>query len=211
VIRVLIADDHPIVRAGLISIVADETDIQVIGEAASGDDLQHRLASLPVDVVLLDVSMPGPGFVASIDAINTTQPTVRVLVLSVHAEEQYAMRALRAGARGYLTKDHSPTELVSAIRKVHSGGRYISASLAERLAAEIGAGADEALPHERLSNREFDVLCLLGSGQSVTEIAQQLSLSVKTVSTYRARLLTKLPAHTNADLVRYVVTHGLMR
>jgi two-component system, NarL family, invasion response regulator UvrY len=211
VIRVLIADDHPIVRAGLISIVADEPDIQVVGEAGTGDELQRSITHLPVDVVLLDVSMPGPGFVPLIGAIQTSHPSTRVLVLSVHAEEQYATRALRAGARGYLTKDHSPTELVAAIRKVHTGGRYISASLAERLAVEIAAGADDSLPHERLSNREFDVLCLLGSGRTVTEVAQQLALSVKTVSTYRARLLTKLPALTNADLVRYVVTHGLMR
>ncbi|MCU0635684.1 MAG: response regulator transcription factor [Gemmatimonadaceae bacterium] len=210
-IRVLIADDHPIVRAGLTGIVADEADIRIIGEAASGDDLLERVGRLPVDVVLLDVSMPGPGLIPVLDTLRTTHPSVRVLILSVHPEEQYATRALRAGARGYLTKDHSPTELVSAIRKVHAGGRYISASLAERLAAEIGAGATDALPHERLSNREFDVLCLLGSGRTVTEIAQLLALSVKTVSTYRSRLLAKLPADTNADLVRYVVAHGLMR
>jgi two-component system, NarL family, invasion response regulator UvrY len=211
VIRVLIADDHPIVRAGLSGIVADEPDIRVIGEAATGDELLDRVGRLPVDIILLDVSMPGPGLVPVLDALRTDHPSVRVLVLSVHPEEQYATRALRAGARGYLTKDHSPTELVSAIRKVHAGGRYVSASLAERLAVEIGAGATDTLPHERLSNREFDVLCLLGSGRTVTEIAQQMSLSVKTVSTYRTRLLAKLPAATNADLVRYVVAHGLMR
>jgi DNA-binding NarL/FixJ family response regulator len=211
VIRILIADDHPIVRAGLSGIVADEPDIRVIGEAATGDELLDRVGRLPVDIILLDVSMPGPGLVPVLDALRTNHPSVRVLVLSVHPEEQYATRALRAGARGYLTKDHSPTELVSAIRKVHTGGRYVSASLAERLAVEIGAGATDTLPHERLSNREFDVLCLLGSGRTVTEIAQQMSLSVKTVSTYRTRLLAKLPAATNADLVRYVVAHGLMR
>ncbi len=210
-IRILIADDHPIVRAGLSGIVADEPDIRVIGEAATGDELLDRVGRLPVDIILLDVSMPGPGLVPVLDALRTNHPSVRVLVLSVHPEEQYATRALRAGARGYLTKDHSPTELVSAIRKVHTGGRYVSASLAERLAVEIGAGATDTLPHERLSNREFDVLCLLGSGRTVTEIAQQMSLSVKTVSTYRTRLLAKLPAATNADLVRYVVAHGLMR
>jgi two-component system, NarL family, invasion response regulator UvrY len=133
-----------------------------------------------------------------------------VLVLSVHPEEQYALRALRAGARGYLTKDHSPGELVAAVRKVHAGGRYVSASLAERLAADLSTGAD-GLPHERLSDREFEVLCLLGSGRTVTDIAGTLSLSVKTVSTYRARLLEKIPASSNAELVRYVVAHGLMR
>jgi two-component system, NarL family, invasion response regulator UvrY len=210
-IRVFIADDHPIVRTGLSGIVADEADIIVVGEAASGEALLADVGRVSADVVLLDVSMPGPGLVPLLELLRTQHPTVRVLVLSVHPEEQYATRALRAGARGYLTKDHSPTELVAAIRKVHAGGRYISSSLAERLAAELGAGVTEGLPHERLSDREFDVLCLLGSGRSVTEIAQLLSLSVKTVSTYRTRLLAKLPAQSNAELVRYVVAHGLMR
>jgi two-component system, NarL family, invasion response regulator UvrY len=210
-IRVIIADDHPIVRAGLTSVVADESDIAIIGESASGDALLEQLSRLPADVVLLDVSMPGPGLVPLLETLRTAHPSVRVLVLSVHPEEQYATRALRAGARGYLTKDHSPTELVSAIRKVFAGGRYVSASLAERLAMEIGAGVADVLPHERLSNREFDVLCLLGSGRTVTEIAQLLTLSVKTVSTYRSRLLAKMPADSNAELIRYVVTHGLLR
>jgi two-component system, NarL family, invasion response regulator UvrY len=210
-IRVIIADDHPIVRAGLTSVVAEESDIAVVGESASGDTLLEQLTRLPADVVLLDVSMPGPGLVPLLDALRAGHPSVRVLVLSVHPEEQYATRALRAGARGYLTKDHSPTELVSAIRKVFSGGRYVSASLAERLAMEIGAGVADSLPHERLSNREFDVLCLLGSGRTVTEIAQLLTLSVKTVSTYRTRLLAKMPAESNSELIRYVVAHGLLR
>ncbi len=208
--RLFIADDHPIVRAGLIGIVADEGDMVVVGEATSGVDLVERLRKVPTDVLLLDVSMPGPGLVPLLEALREMHPTIGVLVLSVHSEEQYATRALRAGARGYLTKDHSPGELVAAVRKVHAGGRYVSATLAERLAAELSAGT-QGLPHERLSDREFEVLCLLGSGRSVTEIAAVLSLSVKTVSTYRMRLLEKLPATSNAELVRYVVAHGLMR
>jgi two-component system, NarL family, invasion response regulator UvrY len=209
-IRLFIADDHPIVRAGLTSIVADEPDITVVGDAATGDDLLAGLRHRAVDVVLLDVSMPGPGLIPLLDALRDEHPSVGVLVLSVHPEEQYATRALRAGARGYLTKDHSPGELVAAVRKVYGGGRYVSAGLAERLAAELSGGA-QGLPHERLSDREFEVLCLLGSGQTVTEIAASLTLSVKTVSTYRSRLLEKIPARSNAELVRYVVAHGLMR
>lgn len=209
-IRLFIADDHPIVRAGLIGIVAEQVDMAVVGEATSGVELSARLSKVPADVLLLDVSMPGPGLVPLLDTLRESHPTIAVLVLSVHSEEQYATRALRAGARGYLTKDHSPGELVAAVRKVHAGGRYVSATLAERLAAELSGGAP-GLPHERLSDREFEVLCMLGSGRTVTEIASVLSLSVKTVSTYRTRLLEKLPARSNAELIRYVVAHGLMR
>jgi two-component system, NarL family, invasion response regulator UvrY len=209
-IRLFIADDHPIVRAGLSSIVADEGDMLLVGEAASGEDVLACMQTIAIDVVLLDVSMPGPGVIPLLEMMRAQHPSVAVLVLSVHPEEQYALRALRAGARGYLTKDHSPGELVAAVRKVHSGGRYVSTSLAERLAADLSTGAD-GLPHERLSDREFEVLCLLGSGRTVTDIAGTLSLSVKTVSTYRARLLDKIPASSNAELVRYVVAHGLMR
>lgn len=209
-IRLFIADDHPIVRAGLKGIVADEGDINVVGETSTGVGLSQLLRKTPTDVLLLDVSMPGPGLVPLLDELREIHPTIAVLVLSVHPEEQYATRALRAGARGYLTKDHSPDQLVSAVRKVFAGGRYVSATLAERLAAELSNDV-KGLPHERLSDREFEVLCLLGSGRTVTEIANTLSLSVKTVSTYRVRLLEKLPATSNADLVRYVVAHGLMR
>lgn len=209
-IRLFIADDHPIVRAGLAGIVAEEGDMTVVGETSSGVDLVERLRKTTTDVLLLDVSMPGPGLVPLLEALRAVHSTIAVLVLSVHPEEQYATRALRAGARGYLTKDHSPSELVAAVRKVYAGGRYVSTTLAERLAAELSGGTS-GLPHERLSDREFEVLCLLGSGRSVTEIATLLSLSVKTVSTYRMRLLEKLPAQSNAELVRYVVAHGLMR
>ena len=167
-----------------------------------------RCQQLPADVMLLDVSMPGPGLVPLLQELRTAHPTLPVLVLSVHPEDQYAMRALRAGARGYLTKDHSPEELVAAVRKVYRGGRYVSATLAERLAAEFDAAGSSRAPHEDLSDREFEVLCLVGSGRSVTEVAATLGLSVKTVSTYRTRLLQKMAATSNADLVRYVATHG---
>lgn len=209
-IRLLVADDHPVVRAGLQGILAQVSDMRVVGQASNADELLTGLRSLPVDVLLMDVSMPGPGFVPLLRQVRADYPSVAILVLSVHPEDQYATRALRGGARGYLTKDHSPDELVSAVRKVHRGGRYISASLAERLAAELspdGAGT----PHEQLSDREFDVLCLLGSGRTVTEVARELVLSVKTVSTYRKRVLDKMAMASNADLVRYVAAQGLMR
>lgn len=210
-IRVFLADDHPVVRKGLQRILEEQPGVTVVGEASDGDAMLAALLTLPADVLLLDVSMPGPGLVPLLQSLRTSHPTLPVLVLSVHPEDQYALRALRAGARGYLTKDHSPEELVAAVRKVYRGGRYVSATLAERLAAEFDAAGSAKAPHEDLSDREFEVLCLMGSGRSVTEVATTLGLSVKTVSTYRTRLLQKMAASSNADLVRYVATHGLMR
>jgi two-component system invasion response regulator UvrY len=210
VIRLFIADDHPVVRAGLRGIVESDPGLEVVGEATNGEDLLATIGRTPAEVLLLDVSMPGPGFLEVLQEVRRDHPRVAVLVLSVHPEDQYAVRALRAGAAGYLTKDHSPEELVAAIRKVHRGGKYVSPSLAEKLAVglEVGSGG---WPHEQLSNREYDVLCLLGSGQTVKEIAGGLSLSPKTVSTYRARILEKMKLATNADLVRYAAKHGLIR
>ncbi|HMA45404.1 MAG TPA: response regulator transcription factor [Gemmatimonadales bacterium] len=209
-IRLFIADDHPVVRAGLRGIVEGEPDFEVVGEAHDGGDMLARIGRTPAEVLLLDVSMPGPGFLEVLRGLKQDHPRVAVLVLSVHPEDQYAVRALRAGAAGYLTKDHSPEELVAAIRKVYRGGKYVSASLAERLAVGLEIGADDS-PHEHLSNREYDVLCLLGSGRTVKEIASRLALSPKTVSTYRARVLEKMKLATNADLVRYAAQHGLIK
>lgn len=209
-IRLLVADDHPVVRAGLQGILAQAGDMRVVGQAANAQELLSGLRQLPVDVLLMDVSMPGPGFVPLLKQVRTEHPSVAVLVLSVHPEDQYASRALRGGARGYLTKDHSPDELVAAVRKVHRGGRYVSASFAERLAAELSPDAVNAA-HEQLSDREFEVLCLLGSGRTVTEVARDMNLSVKTVSTYRKRVLEKMAMSTNADFVRYVAANGLLR
>ena len=209
-IRLFIADDHPVVRAGLRGIIDGEPDFEVVGEARDGGDMLARIGRTPADVLLLDVSMPGPGFLEVLSCLRQDHPRVAVLVLSVHPEDQYAVRALRAGAAGYLTKDHSPEELVAAIRKVHRGGKYVSPSLAEKLAVGLEIGAASS-PHEQLSNREYDVLCLLGSGRTVKEIASRLALSPKTVSTYRARVLEKMKLATNADLVRYAAQHGLIK
>jgi len=209
-IRILIVDDHPIVRAGLRRIAEDDRGIVVTAEAPSGDEALVALTHSVADVVLLDVSMPGSPFTETLRRLRESHPTVRILVLSAHPEDQWAVRALRGGASGYLTKDHSPEQLLDAIRRVHRGGRYVSPTLAERLAAQLGQDFVGA-PHEQLSDREFDVLRGLGMGRSVREVASELGLSPKTVSTYRTRLMEKLGFATNADLVRYSMEHGLIQ
>ena len=208
-IRILIVDDHPIVRAGLRRIAEDDRGIVVTAEAPSGDDALVALRNHIADVVLLDVSMPGSPFMETLRRLRESHPTVRILVLSAHPEDQWAVRALRGGASGYLTKDHSPEQLLDAIRRVHRGGRYVSPTLAERLAAQLGQDFVGA-PHEQLSDREFDVLRGLGMGRTVKEVAETLGLSPKTVSTYRTRLMEKMGFATNADLVRYSAEHGLI-
>ena len=208
-IRVLIADDHPIVRAGLRRIAEEDRSISVTAEACNGDEALAAMRKTAVDVVLLDVSMPGTLFTETLARMREDHPTVRVLVLSAHAEDQWAVRALRAGASGYLTKDHSPEQLVEAVKRVHRGGRYVSPTLAERLAIILGPDSS-GVPHELLSDREFEVLRRLGAGRSVKEVAVEMRLSPKTVSTYRTRLLEKMRLASTADMVRYVAQHGLM-
>ena len=208
-IRILIVDDHPIVRAGLRRIAEDDPVIVVTGEASNGQDALDALRQTVADVVLLDVTMPGAPFTDTLRRLRDEHPTVRVLVLSAHPEDQWAVRALRGGASGYLTKDHSPDQLLDAIRRVHRGGRYVSTSLAERLATQLGQDFVDA-PHEQLSDREFDVLRSLGAGHTVKEVAERLGLSPKTVSTYRTRLMEKMRFATNADLVQYVAANGLI-
>ena len=209
-IRVAIADDHPIVRQGLRRIASDGAGISVAGEAATAVELFRLLAGAPVDVVLLDVSMPGSTFVETVREVREKHPSIQVLVLSVHPEDQWAMRALRAGAAGYLTKDHSPEQLVEAIHRVARGGRYVSATLAETLAGLVDLGRARA-PHEQLSDREFEVLRSLGSGLAVKDVAERLRLSAKTISTYRSRLLQKMGLSSNADLIRYVRENELLK
>ncbi len=208
VVKLVVADDHPIVRKGLHSIIADHTDMDIVAETSSGDDLLQLLGGVEADVLLLDISMPGPSFLEILQWVKAEKPRLSVLILSAHSEEQYAVRALKAGAAGYLTKERSPAELADAVRRVHGGGRYITPSLAERLLQSLDA-AQDGEPHEHLSNREYRVLCLLGSGKSVKETAAELAVSPKTVSTYRTRVLKKLELKTTADLIRYAVERGL--
>jgi DNA-binding NarL/FixJ family response regulator len=208
-IRVFIADDHPIVRQGLRRIVEGDAGLAISGEAGDAEGLLAGLETSATDLVLLDVSMPGGQFLDTLGTVRKRYPTIRVLVLSVHPEDQWAMRALRAGAAGYLTKDHSPDQLLEAIRRVHRGGKYVSPALAERLASQLDPAMQRAL-HEQLSDREFEVMRRLGSGITVSEIAAELGLSAKTVSTYRSRILEKMGVASNADLVRYAAKHGLI-
>lgn len=203
-ITLLIADDHPVVREGLRRVVADSPDMRVVGEASSAVDMLGLADRLSPDVVLLDISMPGPGLLKVLSTLRERYPALRTLVLSVHPEGQYAVRALKAGAMGYLTKDQAPRELLVAIRRVHGGGRYVSPALGEKLAQGREAGVETAAD-EQLSDRESEVLGLLGAGNSVGDIARQLSLSPKTVSTYRARILAKLKVKGTAALIRYAV------
>lgn len=204
----LIADDHPIVRQGLRRIVADTADLVVVAEATDARDVLARLSAAPVDVAVLDLVMPGTSGLDLLETVHRAYPRLAILVLSMHPEDQYALRALRAGAAGYLTKESAPDDLVQAIRKVHAGGRWITPGVAEQLAAYLGAPAGK-LPHETLSNREHQVLCLLARAMSVKEIGRTLHLSEKTISTYRARVLDKLGLKTTADLIRYAIRNGL--
>lgn len=208
-IRVFIADDHPIVREGLKGILGACEGMEVVGEASSGVEALEGLRALPADVALLDLSMPGPGVFELLEQIKSEHPRLRILVVSMQPEEIWAVRTLKAGASGFVAKDRSPEELEAAIRRIDDGGRYVSQALAERLALGLLEEDSATPPHERLSNREYEVLCLLGEGKIVKEIAAQLSLSPKTVSTYRSRLLEKLGAKTTAELIRYAIQHEL--
>jgi DNA-binding NarL/FixJ family response regulator len=205
----MIADDHAIVREGLKQIVTETRDMVVAGEAQDGHQAIELARRENWDVVLLDLAMPGRGGMDALRQLNKERPNMPVLILSIYAEDQYALRALKAGAAGYLTKDSAPQELVTAIRKIASGGKYITTSLAEKLAVELAADPDK-LPHERLSDREYQVMLMLASGQTVGQIADELSLSVKTISTNRTRLLKKMNMKTNAELTVYALKGGLV-
>lgn len=207
-IRVLVVDDHAVVREGLKRILQEAGDITVAGEAGSEDEALREAAKRNCDVVVTDLSLPARGGLELLKELKRDYPRVPVLILSVHGEEQFAVRALKAGAAGYLTKETAPEELVHALRKVARGGRYVSAAVAEQLASRLGAGS-EAPPHEQLSDREFQVLTIIAQGKTVRETAEELSLSVKTVSTYRSRLLEKLGLSNTAEMVAYAIRNRL--
>ena len=207
-IRIVLADDHAIVREGLKRIVGEAQGFQVVGEAADGTEVMRTVRELDFDVLVLDLSMPGRSGMELIKLVKSEKPKLKVLVLSMHQEMQYAVRAIKSGASGYLTKETAPAQLEQAIRKIAGGGAYISAEVAEQLALGAMPGG-ETLPHETLSDREFQVFRALVAGDAVSDIAAKLSLSVKTVSTHKANLMQKLGLANQTELVRYALKHGL--
>ncbi len=207
-IRIVMADDHAIVREGLKRIVSSAPDFEVVGEAGDGNEVLRLVRELDFDLLVLDLSMPGRSGMELIKLVKALKPRVRVLVLSMHQESQYAVRAIKSGASGYLTKESAPGQLDQALRKIASGGAWVSADVAQQLALGAMPGS-EAPPHEALSTREFEVFQLLASGVSVTDIGHRLNLSVKTVSTHKSNLMHKLGLGNASDLVRYAIRHGL--
>jgi DNA-binding NarL/FixJ family response regulator len=209
VIRVLLADDHTIVRAGLREILADTGDIEAAGEAGTGAEVLARVREGEYDVLVLDMSMPGRSGVELIKQLKKEKPRLRILVLSMHSEAQYAVRAIKAGASGYITKDGAADQLVAAIRRIAAGGAFVSPEAAEQLARAFDRPADAA-PHTLLSDREFQVFQAIVMGKSITAIAGELSLSVKTVSTHKTRVMEKMGISNQAEMVRYAIRHKLL-
>ena len=208
-IRIVVADDHAIVREGLKQLLSAASDLSVVGEAENGHEVLARVRALDFDVLLLDMSMPGKSGIELIKQVHAEKPKLRILVLSMHEEEQYAVRAIKAGACGYLTKDSASAQIVSAIRKVAGGGAFITDSVAQQLA--LGAMPQaEGPPHSALSDREFQVFRELVSGKAVSDIAAQLNLSVKTVSTHKARIMQKMNMSNPAELIRYAIHHRVV-
>lgn len=206
---VLIVDDHPLVRQGIRSELSKTPDIRVIDEAKDGEDAILKARRLKPNLILLDISLPGKNGYEVLRQLKAEMPQARVLILSTYPEKQYAVRCLASGAHGYLTKESAPEELITAIRKVAQGRKYVSASIAELLATDLGVGSSR-LPHEELTDREFQVLCLLGEGKTVSQIAQLLSLSLSTINTHRAHILQKMNMETTAQLIRYAVDNHLV-
>ncbi|HKE46191.1 MAG TPA: response regulator transcription factor [Steroidobacteraceae bacterium] len=208
-IRILIADDHPVIRFGLRRLLSTESDLIVVGEAHDGRELVQLSGQVAWDVAIVDYSMPGKGGIELVRELHERHPERPVLVLSIHPEDRFAMRALKAGAAGYLAKESAPEELVTAIRRVAAGGRYVTPALAENLGRQLNGG--ELAPCEALSDREYHIMWLIASGNSVGDIARRLFLSPNTVSTYRTRILRKMNLRNNADLVRYAIRNQLVQ
>ena len=208
-VRIVVADDHTIVREGLKQLLGAAEGFAIVGEAQNGHEVMERVRTLDFDLLLLDMSMPGKSGIELIKQVRAEKPRLKILVLSMHEEHQYAVRAIRAGASGYLTKESASRQLVEAIRKVAGGGAFSSAEVAQQLA--LGAMPDaKGLPHEALSDREFQIFRLIAEGKSVSDIAAQLNLSVKTVSTHKANVLQKMQLGSSAELVRYALNHRLI-
>ncbi|HEU19262.1 MAG TPA: response regulator transcription factor [Deltaproteobacteria bacterium] len=208
-IKILIADDHPIVREGFKQVLSETTDMLVADEAGNGQEVLNLIRNNKYDVILLDISMPGRSGLEILKELRNEYPKLPVLIVSIYPEEQYAVRAFRAGASGYLTKASAPHELIAAIRKISKGGRYISSSLAEKLTYYLDIDAAKP-PHELLSDREYQVMLLIASGKTVTEIGRELCLSVKTISTYRTHILEKMKMKNNAEITLYAVQNQLV-
>ena len=208
-IKILVVDDHVIVREGLKKILLDTPDMVVADEASNGQEVTKKIWDNDYDLILLDISLPGRSGLDVLKQLKCTKPQVPILILSVHPEEQYALRSLRAGASGYLTKQSAPDELIGAIRKVAKGRKYITSSIGEKLAFEM-EGDSRKFPHETLSDREYQVMCMIGSGKTVKEIADTLSLSVKTISTHRTHILNKMQMKNNAQLTHYAIKNALV-
>jgi two-component system, NarL family, invasion response regulator UvrY len=208
-LKVLVVDDFPLFRRGVRDLLVEGFPTVKTGEASNFHEMLELLRRKPWDVAVMDISMPGMNGLEAVKQVKQEFPDLPVLILSMHSEEQYAIRMFKSGADGYLTKSSAPEELVKAIKKVHGGGKYVSATLGEALASRVNPDAEKS-PHELLSDREYEVLCLIGSGKTISQIADAMNLSVTTISTYRARILEKMRMKTNAELARYAIQKGLV-
>jgi len=208
-IKVFIADDHAVVRSGIKQILSEESDIKVVGEASNTDEIMKHLYDQNWDILILDITMPGQNGLDAIMEIKQRKPDLKILILTMHSEEEVAIRALKTGASGFLNKDSVPGELIKAVKKVYEGGKYISSSIAESIALSFEKSKPN-MPHEDLSDREFQIMCLIASGNSLNQIADNLSISVKTVSTYRSRILEKMNMKSNVELTHYAIRHKLV-
>ena len=208
--KIFIADDHALIREGLKKILREETDLTFVGEAQNATETSEKIGSSGADILILDLNLPDRAGLDVLRELKSKFPLLRVLILSMFPEDHFALRALRAGADGYLTKDSAPAELVKALRRISGGGRYVSEAFADKLVGLVEHGGIEA-PHRGLSDREFEILRLIGAGRSVSEIAAELNLSPPTVGTYRSRVMNKLTLRNTAELIHYAITHNLLQ